>query len=159
MKKFAFAACTLLAFVAGASGKDVNNSTGTHGLIMIDKQGVLVRFFDPSTQKEISTLTIEGTPHELAISPDHKIAYVPDYGDGVYGRNPNPGHSIAMIDLDTRKLVGAIDVSPYQAPHGLQVDAKGMLYAVCDLSRKFLVIDPIVRIIEDRHFQTGASDH
>src|SRR6185295_9524796 len=34
------------------------------------------------------------------------------------------------------------DVSPYQASHGLQVDANGMLYASCDLSRKFLVIDP-----------------
>jgi YVTN family beta-propeller protein len=141
-----------------AATKDVNNTTGTRGLIMIDKQGGYVRFFDPATLKELSSLTIEGTPHELAISPDHKIAYVPDYGDGVYGRNPNPGHSIAMIDLASHKVVGTIDVSPYQAPHGLQVDAQGRLYAACDLSRKFLVIDPKTRKIIDA-IDTEGTGH
>src|SRR6187399_285722 len=121
---------------------DPNNSTGTAGLIMIDKRGGYVRFFDPSTLKEVSSLKTEAPPHELAISSDHKTAFVPLYGDGVYGRNPNPGHKIVAIDLATRKVRNTIDVSPYQAPHGLQVDDKGMLYASCDLSRKFLVIDP-----------------
>jgi DNA-binding beta-propeller fold protein YncE len=109
---------------------------------MIDKRGGFVRFFDPSTLKEVGTLQLEAPPHELAISADHKTAYVPLYGDGVYGANPNPGHKIVAIDLATRKVSSIIDVSPYQAPHGLQVDDKGMLYASCDLSRKFLVIDP-----------------
>jgi DNA-binding beta-propeller fold protein YncE len=45
-------------------------------------------------------------------------------------------------------MVGTIDISPYEAPHGLQVDAAGMLYAACDLSRKVLVIDPGTRRIE-----------
>ncbi|HYM34798.1 MAG TPA: YncE family protein [Steroidobacteraceae bacterium] len=121
---------------------DVNNTTGSAGLIMIDKRGSLVRFFDPKTFKEISNLAIDGTPHELAISPDHKTAYVPNYGDGVYGNNPHPGHTIAVIDLAARKVRTTIDISPYIAPHGLQVDAGGTLYATCDLSRKLLAIDP-----------------
>ena len=136
----------LLATVSAfARDLDVNNPTGTDGLIMIDKLGGHVRFFDPTTLREVSTLTIAGTPHELAISPDHKTAYVPDYGAGVYGRNPQPGHTIAVIDLASRKLLDTIDVSPHQAPHGLQVDANGMLYAACDASRKLLVIDPSKR--------------
>jgi YVTN family beta-propeller protein len=125
-----------------AAPPDPNNPTGTAGLIMIDKRGGFVRFFDPKTLSEIGTLQLEAPPHELAISPDHKTAYVPLYGDGVYGNNPNPGHKIVAIDLTTRKVSGTIDVSPYQAPHGLQVDNNGTLYASCDLSRKLLVIDP-----------------
>jgi DNA-binding beta-propeller fold protein YncE len=127
---------------AQASDNQVNNTTGTNGLIMIDKLGSLVRFFDPNMLKEISTLTIDGTPHELAISPDRKTAYIPNYGDGVYGRNPNPGHTIAVIDLATRKVRANIDISPNVAPHGLQVDANGTLYASCDISRTLVVIDP-----------------
>jgi YVTN family beta-propeller protein len=73
---------------------------------------------------------------------------VPIYGDGVYGRNPHPGHLIAIIDLASRKMTGTIDVSPYQAPHGIQVDQAGTLYVTCDLSRKLLVIDPKKRSIE-----------
>jgi len=130
------------AIAALAPALDPNNPTGTSGLIMIDKRGELVRFFDPATLKEVSTLKLEAAPHELAISPDHKTAYVPLYGDGVYGNNPNPGHKIVAIDLTTRKVSGTIDVSPYIAPHGLQVDNNGTLYASCDLSRKLLVIDP-----------------
>jgi DNA-binding beta-propeller fold protein YncE len=119
-----------------------NHMTGTSGLIMVDKMDSLVRFFDPKTFKEISNLSIGGTPHELAISPDRKTAYVPSYGDGVYGRNPKPGQTIAVIDLESRKIRANIDVAPYQAPHGLQVDSTGVLYASCDISRKLLVIDP-----------------
>jgi YVTN family beta-propeller protein len=146
-------ALAVMAALAPAANLDFNNPTGTQGLIMIDKLGGFVRFFDPVSLKEISSFAIpEGPPHELAISPDHKTAYVPVYGDGVYGRNPHPGHVIAVIDLASRKMTGTIDVSPYIAPHGLQVDAKGTLYATCDLSRKFLVIDPKSRTI------TGAID-
>jgi len=141
-------ASVVLAGVAPGANLDFNNPTGTQGLIMIDKLGGFVRFFDPVSLKELSSFTIpDGPPHELAISPDHKTAYIPIYGDGVYGRNPHPGHVIAVVDLVSRKLNGTIDVSPYLAPHGLQVDSKGTLYATCDQSRKFLVIDPKTRTI------------
>ena len=141
-------ALALVATSAPAANLDFSNPTGTQGLIMIDKLGGFVRFFDPVSLKELSSFAIpDGPPHELAISPDHKTAYIPVYGDGVYGRNPHPGHVIAIVDLASKKMTGTIDVSPYQAPHGLQVDAKGTLYVTCDTSRKFLVIDPKSRTI------------
>ena len=141
-------ALVIVAALAPAANLDFNNPTGTQGLIMIDKLGGFVRFFDPVSFKELSSFAIpDGPPHELAISPDHKTAYIPIYGDGVYGRNPHPGHVIAIVDLASKKMTGTIDVSPYIAPHGLQVDSKGTLYATCDLSRKFLVIDPKTRTI------------
>lgn len=139
-------AAVALVFAAGSA--DPNNPTGSHGLILIDKIGRHVRFVDPSTYQEISNLDVGVAPHDLAISPDHKTAYVPVYGDGVYGRNPHPGHTIAIIDLASRRITGTIDVSPYQAPHGIQIDAKGTIYVTCDISRKLLVINPKARKIE-----------
>jgi len=139
-------AAAALVFAAGRV--DPNNPTGSHGLIVIDKIGRHVRFFDPSNFQEISSVEVGVAPHDVAISPDHKFAYVPVYGDGVYGRNPNPGHTIAIIDLASRQVAGTIDVSPYQAPHGIQIDDAGTIYVTCDLSRKLLVIDPKARSIE-----------
>jgi len=115
---------------------------------LIDKLGHHIRFFDPATQKELSNLDAEVNPHDVAISPDHRTAYVPIYGDGVYGRNPHPGHSIDIVDLSSRQITGVIDVSPYQAPHDIKIDPAGTLYVVCDLSRKLLVIDPKTRQIK-----------
>ncbi len=134
--------------VFAAGRVDPNNPTGSHGLIVIDKIGRHVRFFDPSNFQEISNLEVGVAPHDVAISPDHKFAYVPVYGDGVYGRNPHPGHTIAIINLASRKVAGTIDVSPFIAPHGIQIDDKGTIYVTCDLSRKLLVINPKKRRIE-----------
>jgi YVTN family beta-propeller protein len=146
-KKWLLAAAGLAAasLLFAAGRVDLNNPTGTHGLLVIDKIGRHVRFFDPSTFQEISNLDVGVAPHDLAISPDHKFAYIPVYGDGVYGRNPHPGHTIAIIDLESRQISGTIDVSPYQAPHGIQIDNAGTIYVTCDLSRKLLVIDPKAR--------------
>jgi YVTN family beta-propeller protein len=131
-----------------AATADYNNPTGTKGLVLIDKIGRHIRFLNAASRQELSNIEVGVAPHDLAISPDHKTVYVPIYGDGVYGRNPNPGHEIAVIDLESKQQTGAIDVSPYQAPHGIQIDAKGTLYVTCDLSRKLLVIDPKARKIE-----------
>jgi YVTN family beta-propeller protein len=144
----ALAGLAAVALVFAAGRADPNNPTGTHGLIVIDKIGRHVRFFDPSNFQEISNLDVGVAPHDVAVSPDHKTAYVPVYGDGVYGRNPHPGHTIAIIDLGSRQVAGTIDVSPYQAPHGIQIDDAGKIYVTCDLSRKLLVIDPKTRSIE-----------
>ncbi len=151
--KFARRAATILAAlaIAGAApiaGPDPNNITGSTGLILIDKLGHQVRFFDPVSHKELSSLDPGVNPHDVAISVDRRTAYVPIYGDGVYGRNPHPGHTIAIIDLAARQITGTIDVSPYQAPHDVKIDPAGTLYVVCDLSRKLLVIDPKAREIK-----------
>ncbi|PWU03076.1 MAG: hypothetical protein C5B51_19670 [Terriglobia bacterium] len=138
----------LLAAALPAASLDPNNPTGKNGLILIDKLGHYARFADPVTYKELSSIELEVAPHDLAISPDHRTVYIPIYGDGVYGRNPHPGHTIAVVDLVSRKLTGTIDVSPYQGPHGIQIDAAGTLYVTCDLSRKLLVIDPKKRSME-----------
>src|SRR3984957_9372225 len=153
-----FAALALV-FSAGAAGRvDPNNPTGSHGLIVIDKIGRHVRFLDPSNFQEISSLEVGVAPHDIAISPDHKTAYVPIYGDGVYGRNPNPAHTLGILDLVGRPLAGTIDVAPYQAPHGIQIDAAGKLYVTCDLSRKLLVIDPKKRVVEAA-IETEGTGH
>lgn len=129
-----------------ALAANLNSPTGTTGLIMVDKVGGQVRFFDPATDQELNAFAPDPQAglkaHELAISPDHKTAYVTVYGDGVYGNNPHPGHSVAIIDLASRKMTGSIDIAPFQAPHGIQVDAAGHLYVACDLSRKVLILDP-----------------
>lgn len=139
----------VLARVVSIGAADPNNPTGNKGLILVDKRGSFVRFFDPKTQKELSSIpTGQGAPHDLAISPDLKTAYIPIYGDGIYNRNPNPGHSILIVDLASQKVTGTIDISPHQAPHGIQIDATGTLYVVCDISKTLLVIDPVARRIE-----------
>ena len=131
--------------LAASLAADVNHPTGTKGLLLIDKLGGTIRFLDPVTFKERSSVKVATNPHDFALSADRKTAYVPLYGDGIYGRNPNPGHEVLVVDMDAMKVAGSVDVSPYRAPHGIQIDNNGTVYVTSDLDRKLIVIDPKTR--------------
>jgi len=147
-----------IALTAAALLADANHPTGTRGLLLIDKLGGTIRFFDPATYKERSSIPVATRPHDFVLTSDRKTAYIPLYGDGIYGRNPNPGHEIVIVDMDGAKVVGTIDVSPHRAPHGIQIDAKGMLYVSSDLDRKLLVVDPKTRKVTQA-IETDGTTH
>lgn len=148
-KGILIAGALLVSSLGISAQKDLNNPTGRSGLLLIDKRGNHVRFFDPATFKELSNFSTGAkAPHDFAISADHRTAYIPIYGDGIIRNNPNPGTEILIVDLASRKLTGTIDISPYQAPHGIQMDTNGMIYVVCDISKKLLIVDPNTRKIE-----------
>ena len=118
------------------------------GLIAIDKVGGVVLFLDPVSYETVKVLDgFVPRPHELAISPDRKRAFVPIYGDGIHGNNPHPGHLIAIIDLERQEHVGDIDVAPLLAPHGSEFGPGGLLYTVCENSGVVAVIDTEVRAV------------
>jgi len=112
------------------------------GMIAVDKMGGKVLFLDPVTYR--TELVIDGFPrtvHELLIVPETRLAYVPIFGDGVHGRNPNPQHFLCVFDLDRRAHVGTIDLRPYIAPHTLKLGPDGLIYITCENSAVVAVID------------------
>jgi DNA-binding beta-propeller fold protein YncE len=135
------AAVFALAAALPSTAESLNHTTGTRGVLLIDKLGGHARFFDPSSLSERSSLELPKNPHDFALSADHRFAYVPIYGPGVYNRNPEPGHELYVLDLAERKVANVIDLSPYRSPHGVQIDASGMVYVTAELDRKILVVD------------------
>jgi hypothetical protein len=96
-----------------AANSTLNYPTGTQGLLLIG-----VRISASSIPPLIRSCRISkrpANPHDFVLSADHKTAYVPIYGDGVYGNNPHPAHEVQIVDLVARKPAGTIDVSPYLA--------------------------------------------
>jgi YVTN family beta-propeller protein len=112
-------------------------------MIAVDKMGGKVLFLDPVTFK--TEVTIDGFPrtvHELLILPEMGLAYVPIFGDGIHGRNPNPQHLLCVFDLHRRAHVATIDLRPYIAPHTLKRGPDGLIYITCENSAVVAVIDP-----------------
>jgi YVTN family beta-propeller protein len=137
--------------------ESLNHTTGTQGVLLVDKLGGHVRFFDPASLTERSSLELPKNPHDFALSADHRFAYVPIYGPGIYNRNPEPGHELYVLDLAERKVARVIDLSPYRSPHGVQIDAKGMLYVTAELDRKILVVDSTTGRIVDTIDHEGSG--
>ena len=112
-------------------------------MIAVDKIGCKILFINPETYE--TETVIEGfqrTVHELLLMPEKGLAYVPIFGDGIHGRNPNPGHVLCVIDCLNRKRLADIDLSPYSAPHTVRLGADGLIYITCENSAKVAVIDP-----------------
>ena len=114
----------------------------TPGMIAVDKIGGKVMFLDPVTFKTEKVLDgFQRTVHELLIVPETGLAYVPIYGDGIHGKNPNPGHTLCIFDLARREHIGDIDLRPYIAPHTLKLGPDGLIYMTCENSAVVVVID------------------
>jgi DNA-binding beta-propeller fold protein YncE len=85
------------------------------------------------------------------------LAYVPIYGDGIHGRNPNPGHLLSIVDLQQRRHIGDIDLSPYVSPHGLQIGPDGLLYITCENSGVVALVDLSKRAVVGA-IETGSTN-
>jgi DNA-binding beta-propeller fold protein YncE len=136
------------------------DEASAHGLIAVDKMGGSVLFLNPGTFA--TELVLDGFPrtvHELLVVVDTALAYVPIFGDGIHGRNPNPGHMLCVIDLAKRVHVANIDLHPYIAPHTLRLGPDGLIYITCENSAVVAVIDPAIRKVIDAIDSGSTNGH
>jgi YVTN family beta-propeller protein len=83
------------------------------------------------------------TGHEVAGSPDGKLAFVPIYGNSGVGKPGTDGKNIVVVDLATHKIVGDIEFDHGVRPHCPVFGPKdGMLYVTTELDHTITVIDP-----------------
>jgi DNA-binding beta-propeller fold protein YncE len=114
-------------------------NANARGLIAIDKKGGKVLFLNPITfETEVVLEGFKKTVHELLVVPETSRAYVPIFGDGIHGRNPNPQHLLCVFDLERLNI---IDLGLLSAPHTLMLGPDGLIYMTCENSAKIAVID------------------
>jgi len=112
------------------------------GMIGVDKMGAKILFIDPANYETQKVLDgFQRTVHELLVVPETGFAYVPIFGDGIHGRNPNPGHTLCVIDLKKRSRAADIDLRPYIAPHTLKLGPDGLIYITCENTAVVAIID------------------
>jgi YVTN family beta-propeller protein len=130
------------------------------GMIGVDKMGAEIIFLDPTTYKVEKTLKgFQRTVHELLVVPETGTAYVPIFGDGIHGRNPNPGHLLCVIDLKNRTHAADIDLRPYIAPHTLKLGPDGFVYITCENSAVVAVIDRSTNTVVDAIDSGSTNGH
>jgi DNA-binding beta-propeller fold protein YncE len=113
-------------------------------LLVANQRDRTLSLIDVADGKEIAAVPVGGvTGHEVAASPDGKLAYVPIYGDSGVGRAGTDGSSMAVIDLAARKVVGSVDFGHGVRPHKPIYDpVSGMLYVTTELEKSVTIIDP-----------------
>jgi DNA-binding beta-propeller fold protein YncE len=136
---------------------DPNNRPGGPNLIVTAKTAHKVHFLDATTLDMTRTLDMPGSTHEIALSLDGHTAYASVYGDGVFAKRVNPDRRIVVIDLPSQSLKRVIDLGAVYAPHGVMVDAAGMVWSSGELGNAVLVIDPLTDKVEK--IDVGGTAH
>ncbi len=115
------------------------------GLLLVAQKGDRsLAIVDPVARNVIANVAENGiTGHEVAGSPDGKLAFVPIYGNSGVGKPGTDGNNIVVVDVAAQKLVGNIQFDHGVRPHCAVFGPKdGLLYVTTELDRAITIIDP-----------------
>lgn len=113
-------------------------------LLVAQKGDRSLAIVDPVAGKVIADVAEDGvTGHEVAASPDGRLAFVPIYGNSGVGKPGTDGRNIVVMDIAEHKVVGKIEFSHGVRPHCPVFGPKdGMLYVTTELEHAVTIIDP-----------------
>lgn len=119
-------------------------SPSTGLLLVANKGSQTLGLIDPQSGRQIAAVPEGGvTGHEVAASPDGKIAFVPIYGNSGVGLPGTDGRTLDVIDLSERKVIHTVDFEHGVRPHCAVVGPKdGMLYVTTELDNAITIIAP-----------------
>lgn len=116
-----------------------------NGVLLVANQGDAdLGIVDPRSAKQVARIAEGGTTgHEVAVSLDGKTAYVPIYGDSSVGEAGTDGREMAVIDIESRKVVNRFDFGHGVRPHCAVMNPNdGMLYVTTELDQTVTIINP-----------------
>jgi len=134
-------ACLIVGLCAAAQ----DNSTPSRGFLLVANKGEhTLGIIDPVQGQQIAKVEEGGvTGHEVAASPDGRLAFVPIYGNSGVGMPGTDGRTVAVIDIASRKLVSTIDLGKPLRPHcAVFGPQNGLLYVTTELGQSVTIIDP-----------------
>jgi DNA-binding beta-propeller fold protein YncE len=120
-------------------------------LLVVNQGDTSVSIVDAASAKQVATVdekTVGVHGHEIAVSADGRIAFVPIYGSTGVGKPGLDGHDMLLIDIPSRQIVGDIDWGHGVRPHFPLLDpVSGMLFVTTELDKTITIIDPKTRKI------------
>ena len=122
-----------------------NNATAQQGHLLVAQKGDRsLAIVDPVAGKVIASVPEDGTTgHEVAGSPDGRLAFVPIYGNSGVGKPGTDGKNIVVIDVAARKVVANIPFDHGVRPHCAVFGPKDkLLYVTTELDHSVTIVDP-----------------
>ena len=106
---------TFVAITAFGNYQQVDPTAEGGVLLVTNKSGNTLSIIDPATGQELKRLDTGPSPHEVAVTPDGRLAFVANYG----------ANSLTVVDVPEQTVVGLVDLGEHSRPHGLVVSKDG----------------------------------
>jgi len=131
--------------------------SGCEAIVVVQKGDHSLGYYDFETGAEMDRVTIDPFPHEFAISPDGRLAYMAHFGVALAEDEGPGGNTVSVVDIQARRRVGTIDCRTYRRPHDVAFDGKGTLYALSEGTSNLLVVNDPVSGRIDHVIPTGGE--
>ena len=100
--------------LAGCAPPSTTGAASAGGLLLVLNKGAAsASLVDPRSGATVATMATGEGPHEVAVSPDGRLAVVTDYGA------ETPGSTLTVLDLAARRPLRTIALAPLRRPHGV----------------------------------------
>lgn len=140
--KFVHCFCVAVMLLVNVEANAQSDKSGGM-LVVIEKGAQSLAIVDPVAGKLIASVPEGGvTGHEVATSPDGRLAYVPIYGDSGVGLPGTNGHNMVAIDVASHKVTGNVDFGHGVRPHLAVWGPDGLLYVTTELDNSVTIVDP-----------------
>lgn len=125
-----FTIILLLICASSAIAKD----SGT--LLVLNKSDNTVSLIDLASKQTVATIPTGVAPHEVAVSPDGKLAVVANYGN-----QQQAGSTLTVIDLPGKKQLKTIELGEYRRPHGITWLRGDEIAVTAEGNKALLIVD------------------
>ena len=126
--------------LGGAFGLRQAQTTPSPALLVLAKRDTTLAIVDPATLKVVTRLPSGPDPHEVIASADGKLAFISNYGGGVY-------NTISIVDLEAQKALQRFDLGALRGPHGLAF-VGGELYFTAETNKVIGRYDPAAQKVD-----------
>lgn len=150
IKKFTGFCSTLFLLAAGFAipAQAAPQPPGMSGTLLVGNKGEdSLSFIDLRSGNEIARRSTGNQPHEIAISPDGRLAAVVSYG----------GQTIDIFDIAAMDRVETISLSPSRRPHGILWLDDGRIIATTEGSDNITIVSPPTGETQQREVSTIAT--
>lgn len=125
--------------------------------VLVEKFGHSFSAYDLQTGARRFTVPLPEYPHEFAIDRDRLLGYVGHYGVQTFAHPGDGGAAVIAVDLVRGERHGVLGCAPWHRIHGLQLDARGRVYALSERDNMLLVFEvPSSRHTPDRAVPSGG---
>jgi len=128
-------------------------------LIVLHKAASSLGFYAPDG-RHLADVPVGKHPHEMALSPDGRYAWITDNGTMRIEDAGTGGNTVSIVDLRERRKVGEVPLGEFRRPHGIDLDPKtGLLAVSTELPDRLVLIDTKTRRVT-KHLDTqGRTSH
>ncbi len=148
MKFRGFGSAALLLATCVLLPQRADAESGNAATLLVGNKGEdSLSFIDLATGTESARRQTGKMPHEIAISPDGRLAAVVSYG----------GETIDIFDIRARERIETISLAPARRPHGILWLDDGRIIATAEGSDGIAIVSPPTGETQQREITTIAT--